>query len=84
MLALRPDLVLRRRPRPARSAPLGSRSPARCAPRGVRAVSHNGVLGDPTHATAATGRRIIDGWTDDLVASTIAAIAVWAERPSGR
>ncbi len=83
MLAIHPELVHASQAAPGEERPLESIAGA-LRTRGVRAVSHNGVLGDPTHATAATGRRIIDGWTDDLVASTIAAIAVWAECPSGR
>jgi mycofactocin precursor peptide peptidase len=35
---------------------------------GVAAVSPNGVLGDPTGATAAEGRRILDAMAADLVA----------------
>lgn len=38
---------------------------------GVRAVSPNGVLGDPTTATAAAGESIIDSWTSDLVATIV-------------
>jgi len=34
---------------------------------GVRRVSANGVLGDPTGATAEAGREVVDGWADDLV-----------------
>lgn len=34
---------------------------------GVRAVSPNGVLGDPTRATADAGRSILDAWTTSLV-----------------
>ena len=83
MLAIHPDLVHASQAAPGEKRPLESIA-GELRTRGVRAVSNNGVLGDPTHATAATGRQIIDGWTDDLVASTIAAIAVWAERPSGR
>ncbi|MGH9086523.1 MAG: creatininase family protein, partial [Acidimicrobiales bacterium] len=33
---------------------------------GVAAVSDNGVLGDPTGASPAEGRRILDGWADAL------------------
>lgn len=34
---------------------------------GVRRVSANGVLGDPTGATAQAGQLLVDGWADDLV-----------------
>jgi mycofactocin system creatininase family protein len=36
---------------------------------GVRAVSPNGVLGDPTGATAEDGVRLLDRLTDDLIAT---------------
>lgn len=36
---------------------------------GVGAVSPNGVLGDPTTASAAEGRRLFDSMTADLVAA---------------
>lgn len=39
---------------------------------GVRAVSPNGVLGDPTDADAEVGRRIFERWVGDLVASVTA------------
>ena len=35
---------------------------------GIRAVSQNGVLGDPTRATASDGFSLLDKWTHDLVA----------------
>lgn len=35
---------------------------------GVRAVSPNGVLGDPTGATAAWGEAILSRWVDEVVA----------------
>ena len=56
------------RPRPAADEPLADLLPG--APgRGVRAVSPNGVLGDPTGATADEGRAgSWSGLTDDLVA----------------
>jgi creatinine amidohydrolase len=40
---------------------------------GVAAVSPNGVLGDPTDATAAEGRHLLDVLTADL----LAAVASW-------
>ncbi|HLI55077.1 MAG TPA: mycofactocin biosynthesis peptidyl-dipeptidase MftE [Acidimicrobiales bacterium] len=36
---------------------------------GVAAVSPNGVLGDPSGASPSAGRRILDAWAADLVAS---------------
>jgi creatinine amidohydrolase len=35
---------------------------------GVRAVSSNGVLGDPTSATATDGLKLLDQWAHDLLA----------------
>jgi mycofactocin precursor peptide peptidase len=35
--------------------------------RGVAAVSMNGVLGDPSGASADAGRRLLDAWTTDLL-----------------
>jgi creatinine amidohydrolase len=35
---------------------------------GIRAVSQNGVLGDPTRATASDGFSLLDKWTHDLLA----------------
>jgi creatinine amidohydrolase len=34
---------------------------------GVAAVSANGVLGDPTGATAQRGRQNLDRWAADLI-----------------
>jgi mycofactocin system creatininase family protein len=71
MLALRPDSV-----RPDR--PAGDRRPlpellAALRRDGVRAVSPNGVLGDPAGATAAHGSATLDRWAADLVT----AVAAW-------
>lgn len=35
---------------------------------GVAAVSPNGVLGDPSDASAESGRALLEAWTQDLVA----------------
>ena len=77
MLALHPELV-----RPSGLGPATSvrsrRSPATSARGGVRAVSANGVLGDPTGANAEAGERTLARWTDQLVTSVAAALAGWA------
>jgi len=39
---------------------------------GVRPVSSNGVLGDPTGASAEEGRRFLDALVADLTASVVA------------
>jgi creatinine amidohydrolase len=45
---------------------------------GVRAVSPNGVLGDPAGASAAEGARLLDRLAGDLTA----AVAAWYPEPS--
>lgn len=57
LLALNPAFVDPRRLVPGRVEPLASLLP-RLRSEGVRAVSPNGVLGDPTAASAAAGRRL--------------------------
>jgi mycofactocin precursor peptide peptidase len=42
---------------------------ARLRAGGVASVSPNGVLGDPAGASAEAGRRLVDAWVGDLVAS---------------
>ena len=46
---------------------------------GVRSVSPNGVLGDPSGATAEAGEKILAGWGRDLVA----AVAGWPAPTAG-
>lgn len=58
MLALRPGEVDERRAAPGDTRPLAELMP-RLASVGVRAVSPNGVLGDPGGATAQEGRRLL-------------------------
>ena len=53
---------------PGRTEPLGRLLPE-LRERGVRAVSPNGVLGDPTGATAAEGRGLLRAATEGLVAA---------------
>ena len=68
VLALHPDRV-----RLPRAAAGDGRSLAELWPllstEGVRAVSANGVLGDPTGADAAEGERLLDAATRDLIAA---------------
>jgi len=47
---------------------------------GVRAISPNGVLGDPTGSSAAEGRALFDRLSGDLAA---AVHSWWAARPTG-
>ena len=59
MLALAPDQVRVAAAAPGERRPLAEIMPALRA-RGVRAVSPNGVLGDPSGASAAEGARLLD------------------------
>lgn len=68
LLALRPDLVRLEAARPGVRTALSELFPA-LRSGGVRAVSLNGVLGDPTGATAGEGWAILERWTGDLVAT---------------
>lgn len=58
MLALAPERVSMDRARPGVVSPLADLMP-RLRREGVRAVSPNGVLGDPREATAAEGRELM-------------------------
>jgi mycofactocin precursor peptide peptidase len=49
---------------------------------GVRAVSPDGVLGDPTAATAEHGRQLLDLLTDQLTSAIDAAVAAWDRSPT--
>ncbi|MGI9030147.1 MAG: mycofactocin biosynthesis peptidyl-dipeptidase MftE [Ilumatobacteraceae bacterium] len=68
VLELRPDLVRRDRAVAGETAPL-QQLMGRMRAGGVATVSRTGVLGDPTGATSAEGRAILDALTDDLVSS---------------
>ncbi|MFC4330692.1 mycofactocin biosynthesis peptidyl-dipeptidase MftE [Streptomyces andamanensis] len=69
MLALRPGAVRRDRAEPGDTRPLPSLLPA-LRRGGLRAVTPNGVLGDPTGARADHGRRRLDSWTADLLTAS--------------
>ena len=65
MLAIAPDAVNMSKAVAGNTAPLADMiAPLRT--HGVRGVSTNGVLGDPTRANATTGRGILDEWVADL------------------
>ena len=66
MLALRPDHVDQASARPGDVRPLVEVMP-RLRTGGVAAVSANGVLGDPTGASAEHGAALLDRLVDDLV-----------------
>jgi mycofactocin system creatininase family protein len=65
LLALDPAAVWLDRAEAGATAPLSELMPALRAG-GVRAVSANGVLGDPAGASAAEGERILDALVADL------------------
>lgn len=73
VLALAPDLVVPATAAPGRTEPLAELLPSLLAS-GVRAVSPNGVLGDPAGASVAEGRALLAGLVDDLVRS----VEAWA------
>lgn len=75
MLALRPAAVHRDRAAAGERRPLSALLPA-LRRSGLRAVTPNGVLGDPAGAGAADGQRRLEAWTADLVATS----ATWAPR----
>jgi mycofactocin system creatininase family protein len=70
MLHLRPGSVRGDRAAPGNTAPFAEILPAMLRS-GVRAVSANGVLGDPTGATAEEGRRVHDA----MVAAVLARLS---------
>ncbi len=68
LLALAPGSVRTAKAEAGATAPLSELMPALMRS-GVAGVSANGVLGDPAGATAAAGRRLLDDWTEDLLAT---------------
>ncbi|HEY3629653.1 MAG TPA: mycofactocin biosynthesis peptidyl-dipeptidase MftE [Jatrophihabitantaceae bacterium] len=74
-LALDPGRVRLDRAAPGDSRPIVELLPA-LRSSGVRAVSPNGVLGDPTGASAAEGAALLDAHLADLLAS----VAAWLDR----
>jgi creatinine amidohydrolase len=66
LLALSPERVDMALAAPGDRRPLVETLPLLRAG-GVRAVSPSGVLGDPTDATAAEGRALLDTLTGDLL-----------------
>ncbi|AEH10114.1 MULTISPECIES: mycofactocin biosynthesis peptidyl-dipeptidase MftE [Protofrankia] len=68
MLALRGQAVRLDHVEPGVTRPIGELLPA-LRESGVRAVSPNGVLGDPTGSSARAGTRILDAWAQELAAA---------------
>jgi mycofactocin system creatininase family protein len=78
LLALDPCAVRWAAAAPGVTAPVGELWP-RLRRGGVRSVSENGVLGDPTGATADEGRRVLDDLCRRLVAAVDDWVGRWAE-----
>ncbi|WP_457031925.1 mycofactocin biosynthesis peptidyl-dipeptidase MftE [Kitasatospora sp. P5_F3] len=76
MLALRPAAVRPDLAEPGNTAGLAELLPA-LRTGGLAAVTPNGVLGDPTGATADEGHRLLDGWTTAL----LTAYDAWTVSP---
>jgi creatinine amidohydrolase len=78
MLHLAPARVRMASAAPGDTRPLAEAWPLLRAG-GVRAVSETGVLGDPTGASAAEGRALLD----DLAGALIREVAAWHPGPPG-
>jgi len=76
-LALAPDRVRPGRAEPGNTRPLAELMPG-LRRSGVRAVSPNGVLGDPAGASAAEGEALLGR----LLAGLLAAVDAWEARPA--
>ena len=79
MLHVEPEWVLGQRAAAGDPTPIGELMP-RLRAEGVRAVSPNGVLGDPAGASAEEGAELLADLADRLVA----AVAAWQVDDSGR
>lgn len=78
-LALHPELVDLDRAEAGDLRPLAELLPL-LRERSVRAVSPNGVLGDPAGASAAEGRRLLEDLAGDLAATVASWLAARSER----
>lgn len=79
MLHVEPDAVLVDRAETGETAPLRELLP-RLRAEGVRALSPNGVLGDPAGASAGEGAQLLA----DLAGRLAAAARAWRVDPAGR
>jgi creatinine amidohydrolase len=79
LLELDPSVVQTDAAQIGNTAPLRELLPA-LRRGGVTAVSRNGVLGDPTAASAEEGRRLLD----EMTAALRAGLARWDPDPGGR
>lgn len=73
LLALAPEMVRLDRAEPGVTTPLPELlEDLRSG--GLASVTPNGVLGDPTGASADEGRTVLDSWATDLLATITAAL----------
>jgi mycofactocin precursor peptide peptidase len=79
LLHLSPDDVAMDRAEPGNTAPIAELMPQLRAG-GMLAATENGVLGDPTGASAEEGRTLFDA----LVERSRKAVSGWTPRPDGR
>jgi mycofactocin precursor peptide peptidase len=82
LLHLAPETVALDRSEPGATAPLADLLPA-LRRDGVRAVSANGVLGDPAGASTAEGARLFDALVDGVCAAIEGLVADGGLRPTG-
>lgn len=66
MMALHPERVRPERTEPGLTGALSQETTARLFAHGMKAVSPNGILGDPTGMNAALGRRLVDALAEAL------------------
>jgi len=78
LLAIDPGTVRLQLAEPGRTEPIAQLLP-RLRAEGVRPVSSNGVLGDPTGASVEEGRSLLDGLVGDVVAA-VGAHWPWSEK----
>ncbi|MEJ2539600.1 MAG: creatininase family protein [Gemmatimonadota bacterium] len=66
MMALHPDRVRPDRAEPGRVGPLDPAVSRRLFQEGMKAVSPNGILGDPTGMSPELGRRLVEALADEV------------------
>lgn len=78
LLHIAPHLVHLERVEPG-AVDLTSSDMASMRTGGVRAVSSNGILGDPARATSDHGREVLEMYRDALVATLTSAASTWPD-----
>jgi mycofactocin precursor peptide peptidase len=77
LLHISPEDVRMDKLAPGNQAPLSELLP-HMRTGGIRAVSHNGVLGDPTQASAANGKKIFDRYCESLRSTIGDVLSKWS------